>query len=81
MLMHVVERTLLKLSLNVMLNSLSCSFISLFISFLIFKRGRHCYDRMVVGFINTCGISVYHHLRCEFESRSWRGLLATALIM
>jgi hypothetical protein len=29
MLMHVVERTLLKLSLNVMLNSLSCSFISL----------------------------------------------------
>ena len=24
-------------------------------------------------------ISVYHHLRCEFESRSWRGVLVTTL--
>jgi len=25
---------------------------------------------MVVGFIGTYAISAYHHLRCEFESRS-----------
>ena len=35
--------------------------------------GRHGRDRMVVGLITTYAISVYHHLRCEFESRSWRG--------
>jgi hypothetical protein len=27
--------------------------------------------RMVVGFTTTCAISVYHHLSCEFEPRSW----------
>jgi hypothetical protein len=26
-----------------------------------------------------CKISVYHHLSCEFESRSWRGILDTTL--
>ena len=30
-------------------------------------RGR---DNMVVGFTNTYAISEYHHLCCEFESRS-----------
>jgi len=36
-------------------------------------------DRMVVRITTTCAISVYHHLSCEFESRSWRGVLdATA---
>jgi len=25
---------------------------------------------MVVGLITNCAISVYHHQRCEFESRS-----------
>ena len=35
-------------------------------------RGR---DHMVVGFTTTYVISAYHHLRCEFESRSWRGVL------
>jgi len=39
-------------------------------------RGR---DRMVVGFTTTYAISAYHHQRCEFESRSWRGLLDTTL--
>jgi len=34
-------------------------------------------DRMVVGFTTTCTISAYHHYSCEFESRSWRGLLST----
>jgi len=30
------------------------------------RRGR---DRKVVGFV------AYHHLRCEYESRSWRGVV------
>ena len=40
------------------------------------RRGR---DRMIVGFTTTYAISVYHHLRCEFESRSWLGVLDTKL--
>ena len=31
-------------------------------------------DRMVVGFTTTYTISAYHHLCCEFESRSGRGV-------
>jgi hypothetical protein len=34
---------------------------------------------MVVGFTTTCAISAYHQLSCEFESRSWRGILSTTL--
>jgi len=41
--------------------------------------GRHGRDRMVVGCTPTYAISAYHHLSCDFESRSWRGLLDTAL--
>ena len=37
-----------------------------------FYRGRR--DRMVVGFSTTYAISVYHHWRCEFESRTGRGV-------
>ena len=33
-------------------------------------RGRR--DRMVVGFTTTYAIFAYHHLCCEFESRSGR---------
>ena len=40
------------------------------------RRGR---DRVVVGLTTTCAISVYHHLSCEFESFSWRGVLDTTL--
>ena len=40
---------------------------------------RGCRDRMVVGFTTTCAISVYHHLSCEFEPRSWRDVLDTTL--
>jgi len=42
------------------------------------SRGR---DYMVVGhgFTTTCAISVYHHKSCEFESRSWWGVLDTIL--
>ena len=39
-------------------------------------RGR---DRMVVGFTITYVISAHHHYSCEFESRSWRGVLDTTL--
>jgi hypothetical protein len=34
-------------------------------------RGR---NRMVVGFITTYAISVYHYWCCEFESQSGRGV-------
>jgi len=34
---------------------------------------------MVVGFTTICTISAYHHKSCEFESRSWRGVLDTTL--
>jgi len=37
-------------------------------------RGRRSRDRMVVGFTTTYAISAYHHLCCEFESRSGRGV-------
>ena len=40
------------------------------------RRGR---DGMVVGFITTYAISAYHHISCEFEPRSWRGVLDTTL--
>ena len=36
-------------------------------------------DRMVVGLATTYAISFYHHLRCEFESHSWRAVLDTTL--
>ena len=36
-------------------------------------------DRNVVGFKTTYGISAYHHWCCEFEARSWRCVLDTAL--
>jgi hypothetical protein len=36
-------------------------------------------DRMVVGFTTTCAISAYHHKSCEFEPRSWRGVLDATL--
>ena len=42
-------------------------------------RGRRGCDGMVVGFTTTCAISGYHHYSCEFEPRSWRGVLDTTL--
>jgi hypothetical protein len=42
-------------------------------------RGRCGQDRMAVGFTTTCAISAYHYLSCEFEPRSWRGVLDTTL--
>jgi hypothetical protein len=34
---------------------------------------------MVVGFTTTCAISAYHHYSCEFEPRSWQGVLDATL--
>jgi len=34
---------------------------------------------MVVGYTTICSISAYHNQRCEFEPRSWRGVLDTML--
>ena len=41
--------------------------------------GCHGHDLMVVGFTTTYAIGVYHHWSCEFEPRSWRGVLYTTL--
>jgi len=55
-------------------------FLLLFLSALPLEiLGRRGHDRMVVGFTTTCAISIYHHLRFEFESHSWRGVLDTTL--
>ena len=45
----------------------------------IYTWGRCAREHMVVGFTDTCAISVYHHLSCEFKPRSWRGVLDTTL--
>jgi hypothetical protein len=47
----------------------------------MWKWGSRCHNLncMVVGFINTCAITVYHNKSWEFESRSWRGVLNTKL--
>ena len=34
---------------------------------------------MVVGFTTTSAIIAYHHYSCEFEPRSWQGVLDTTL--
>jgi hypothetical protein len=34
---------------------------------------------MVIGFTTTYASSAYHYKSCEFESRSWRGVLDTTL--
>ena len=44
-----------------------------------FFRGGDPRDRVVVRFITTCAINAYRHLSCEFEPRSWRGVLDTTL--
>jgi hypothetical protein len=35
--------------------------------------------RMVDEFTTTCAIVAYHHLNCDFEPRSWRGVLDKTL--
>ena len=41
--------------------------------------GRRSRDRMVVGFTTTRTSSAYDHQSCEFEPRSWRGVLDITL--
>ena len=43
--------------------------------------GRSGHHHMAVGFTTSCAImiNVYHHLGCEFESCTWRGVLGTTL--
>jgi hypothetical protein len=38
-------------------------------------RGHRSCDRMVVGFTTIYAINAYHHKSCEFDSRSWQGVL------
>ena len=40
------------------------------------RRGR---DRMVVGCTTTYTIGAFHHERCAFECRSWRGVFDRTL--
>jgi hypothetical protein len=40
---------------------------------------RYGRDRMVVGFTITCAIRAHITKSCEFEPRSWRGVLDTLL--
>ena len=47
--------------------------------FSIFIKSRRGCNRMVVASTTTYAISVYHHQSCEFEPRSWRGVLDTTL--
>ena len=50
-----------------------------YLFFTFVMRGRRGRDRMVVGFTTTCASSAYQHYSCEFEPRSWRGVLDTTL--
>jgi len=34
---------------------------------------------MVDGFTTTCAIGAYHQEKCDFEPRSWQGVLDTTL--
>jgi len=43
------------------------------------RRGRHGRDRMLVGFTTIRTIRAYHHLSCEFEPHSRRGVFDTTL--
>ena len=47
------------------------------LSFLYIYGGRR--DRMAIRFTITCAICAYHQCSCEFEPRSWRGVLDTKL--
>jgi hypothetical protein len=42
-------------------------------------RGGRDHDHAVIGFTTTYAIKIDHHLHCEFEFRSWRGIYDTTL--
>ena len=43
------------------------------------SKARRGHARMVAGFATTHATSAFHHSRCEFESRLWRGVPDTTL--
>ena len=47
----------------------------------IYQYTRDRRNSMVVGFTTTYAIIVCHHSRCDFESRSWRGVLDTTSVL
>jgi hypothetical protein len=51
----------------------------LFVFVFWYLRGCHGGDRMVVGLTTAYAISAYPHWGCEFESRSWWGVLDATL--
>ena len=59
------------------INCLGSMMVSVLTSCVV--RGRRGRDRMVVGFTTTYAICAFHHWYCEFEPRSWRGVLNTTL--
>jgi hypothetical protein len=48
-------------------------------NFILPTGGRRGHDRMAIWFTTTSTINAYHHHSCEFDPRSRRGLLDTAL--
>jgi hypothetical protein len=46
---------------------------------LLLTRGRHGRERMVAWYSAAYAISSYHYKSCEFEHRSWRGVLDSTL--
>ena len=58
---------------------LSSAWAYLFSSSEIEMRSHRGCDHMIVGFTTICAINAYHHLSCDFESRSWRGVLYATL--
>ena len=53
-------------------------FVLIWLKWALFVDGGRL-DRIIVGFTSPCAISAYHHLGCEFEPCSWRGVLDTTL--
>ena len=43
------------------------------------NQTRSSHDHMVVEFTTTYSISAYHHISCEFEPRSWQGVIDRTL--
>ena len=57
----------------------SITFLYYIISFFFICRGHRSRNRMVVGFTITCSTKAVLHQRCEFVSRSWRGVFYATL--
>ena len=53
--------------------------INLLLLLSLLNRERRGRDSVVVGFTSTYVISAYHQYTCEFESRSWIGVLDTTV--